>query len=862
MELLERAEQLTAIQSAFTTVAGGEGHAVFISGEAGIGKTALVKNFCHTLKKQYTVLQGSCDALFTPRPLAPVLDILVQLTGTVTTPGTGNDRSNIFHTIYHLISQQPATVVIVFEDVHWADEASLDFIKFFARRIQQLDCLFILTYRDNEVHSLHPLRNVLGHLSPGSFTRIALPLLSQQAVDAMATEKGFNGTDVFSISGGNPFYVTEILASYSSGIPDNIKDAVLSVYARQDENAKQLWELLSVMPEGLETDHLARFYQQYAGAIERGLQSKILLATDGSIRFKHELYRRTIESNLSPVKRIHLHNEILSRLTGAFEKNGQAERIIHHAKNANAHAVVVQYAPSAAKKAVQLGAHVEASRLYLTAIEYYKGTDKKLLIDLYEAYAYESYLINQVKEAIAYAGKALTLWKETGNAEQMGNCLRFLSRLWWYDGSRQKAETYAKEAIGVLEQQPASAIKAMALSNMAQLSMLAKQAKDCIFWGEQAIAMAKELNNKEILSHALNNTGSIYMRETESFSKGVAQLEESLALALEIGHHEHAARAYTNLTSTYTELREYKKAMQLLDEGIRYCEERDLDSWNGYMSSWKARLLLETGHWKEALSLAEQLRNGQHASVIIMALLPVMARLKIRMGLPGARELLQEARTKALEAMELQRIVPAFCACLEYEWLTGESLLEEAACNAGTVLLAQTGSLQDKSEWAFWLYKARNTTPADKQHTGYCFKARSRLTAAVDYWKTIGCPYEEALLLFEGSAENKKAALSIVQQLGATTVAERMKGQMRSAGIKSIPRGIRASTSANPARLTQREMDILPLLKEGLQNKEIAARLFISAKTVDHHISSILFKLDVNARAKAVQEAMRLKIIQ
>ena len=85
---------------------------------------------------------------------------------------------------------------------------------------------------------------------------------------------------------------------------------------------------------------------------------------------------------------------------------------------------------------------------------------------------------------------------------------------------------------------------------------------------------------------------------------------------------------------------------------------------------------------------------------------------------------------------------------------------------------------------------------------------------------------------------------------------------MRSGGIKKIPRGLRESTKTNPAQLTNRELDILQLLQKAVQNKEIAQTLFISPKTVDHHISSILFKLDVNSRVKAVGEAIRLGILK
>jgi DNA-binding NarL/FixJ family response regulator len=117
------------------------------------------------------------------------------------------------------------------------------------------------------------------------------------------------------------------------------------------------------------------------------------------------------------------------------------------------------------------------------------------------------------------------------------------------------------------------------------------------------------------------------------------------------------------------------------------------------------------------------------------------------------------------------------------------------------------------------------------------------------------------LVLYDGTDENKRTAIKITQELGATRTCDKFKREMRMAGIKGIPRGYRKSTQMNTALLTIREIEVLQLLKEGMKNKEIAAQLFISAKTVDHHISSILFKLDVNSRGKAVKEALRQSII-
>src|SRR6478735_7253716 len=202
MKLVERGEFLASLQKQLTNIETDEGHCVFVSGEAGIGKTSLVKAFLEENKGNCLIYQGACDALFTPRPLAPLYDIMWQVNSDLW-PGnhTSEERSELFTIFFRELSTQKGKIIIVFEDIHWADEATLDFIKFFARRIAQLRCLFILTYRDDEINSQHPLRNVLGQVPPDSFTRLKLTTFSRHAVEKMADEKGYNGEDVYTISG-------------------------------------------------------------------------------------------------------------------------------------------------------------------------------------------------------------------------------------------------------------------------------------------------------------------------------------------------------------------------------------------------------------------------------------------------------------------------------------------------------------------------------------------------------------------------------------------------------------------------------------------------------------------------------------
>ena len=574
------------------------------------------------------------------------------------------------------------------------------------------------------------------------------------------------------------------------------------------------------------------------------------------------MYRRTIEVSLSPFKRIALNKTLLQLFLSSFEEQGEIEKIVHYAKNANENELVVKYAPLAAKQAACVGAHIEASKLFLTAIEYSEGDDTDQLVTFYEDYAYECYLTNQIREAITYQAKALTIWKEKKEIEQIGNSLRFLSRLWWFEGNHQKAEHFAKQAITVLDEQPSSKAKAMAYSNMAQLKMLSDQTDECIYWGEKAIAVAREINDEETPVHAMTSMGSTLMLGQSSKSQGIALLKQSLSVSLKNSYHEHAARAYAALGSNSATIKDYDFAKKTLEEGISYCEERDLDSLKLYMLGWKARVNLELGNWAEAYKIANKLLTKENLlPVIKIGALAVAATVKMRKGEQDVLPLLLEAKTLALRTTELQRIIPVLVALLEYEWVTGKTYIEQEILDRAVKGFVEADKISKKSRFCFWLKKVRKQRVEPKEDLKRLINATTAQEESAS-WEELSCPYEQALSLFDGNEDNKRKALSIIQQLGADAVSEKLKMEMRSSGIKKIPRGIRESTKINPAQLTNRELDVLQLLKNGTHNKEIAVTLFISPKTVDHHISSILFKLDVSSRAKAVAEAARLGILK
>jgi DNA-binding CsgD family transcriptional regulator len=864
MQLIEREVFLASLQNRLEMVEEGDGHCVLISGEAGIGKTSLVKEFCKDKKKNCRVYIGTCDSLFTPRPLGPVYDILWQMKESVENMVNNNDRDALFTGFLHELERQRKTSIIIFEDTHWADEATIDFIKFLSRRITQLHCLCILSYRDNEIHSSHSLKNLFGQLPAHSFTRMQLVPLSRQAVEKMANEKGWNGQDVYTISNGNPFYVNEILASYSRGIPENIKDSILSVYNSLDEDTKQILRIMSVLPTGFEIKHLKTIEPFYLNALQNCLELGILVDGNDQIYFKHELYRRTIENSLSPFTRLALNKRVLDLFLESFEQHDELERIVHHAKNANENELVVKYAPLAAKKAALVGAHTEAAKLYLSAIANYRGKDMDVLLLYFENYAYECYLTNQIKEAIIYQEKGLRIWKEKNNPKKIGDALSFLSRLWWCDGDLKKAEQFGIEAIKTFDEAPPSKEKARALNNMSHLKIISDQPDECLLWGERARLMAENLGDEKNLSLSLANIGCALVTNPATREEGIELLQKTLVAALQHNDEDNASRIYGYLAENALRNKDYRFAEKVLGEGLQYCEKRYLGLANYYLLSLKAWLRLEMGFLTEALEISEELlANEGNLPIVRLVTVGVAAKTRIMLGDESFIPILFEVMSKALETGEAQRIIPLMSILLEYEWIYGKKVIGQAELDLSIKLIGKKSGIYEISEFAFWLFKSRKLTVFPQEiFEGYDLSSHVKATKAASVWKRLGCPFEQAIALFEGSDSDKRMAVEIVHNMGAVAVYKRMIFEMRVSGVSKIPRGKKRSTLANPANLTNRELDVLALLKEGLLNKEIGLKLFISPKTVDNHISSIFLKLDVNSRVKAVSKANELELIK
>lgn len=862
LELLERSVLLDALVRALVDAAEGRGRMVLLGGEAGAGKTALLRVFCSDYASpDARVFWGACERLFTPRALGPFVDI-AEAAGIEL--GDFASHSRVPHEFVSALVgelRRSALSVVVVEDVHWADEGTLDALKLLGRRIGELPAVALVSFRDDALSPVSPLQLVLGELAgAATVERHHVPPLSVDAVRVLAGRSGADAERLFEKTGGNPFFVTEALAATGVELPDTVRAAVLARAARLSPSARALLEAAAVVPSRIELWLLEAVAD--LSALEECLSSGMLRAGDGVLEFRHELARLAIEAAIAPHRRVALHREVLGALASSARGPVDPARLSHHADAAGDVEAVLLYAPEAGERAAALCAHNEAAQQFARALRHAAMLSPERRAFLWERRSYECYLIQRIDEAIEARREALALHHASGDRLREGDSHRWLSRLAWFTGDRATAVLEARRAVALLETEPRGRELAMAYSNQAQLCMLAEDVAGAIERGSRAIALAERLGETEILVHALNNVGTA--EATRNWADGVAKLQRSLALALEANLEEHVARAYTNLSSRAVAARDYAAAGRYLSIGLAYCEEHDLGAWAVYLTGWRACLRLAQGRWDEAADHATAvLRRPNVAIPSRIHPLVVLGRLRARRGDPDPWGPLDEALEMAGRTEELQRLAPVAAARAEARWLAGDlSAVDEETEHALAL------ALRVEADWVIgelctWRRRAgiEDRLEIGRLAAPYRLEQQGEWKAAARRWEEIGCPYEAAMVRLQSEdAGALQEALAVFQRLQALPAARAAAQRLRSRGVRSIARGPNRSTINNPAQLTSRQLEILALLMEHLTNAEIAARLYITPKTVEHHVSAILGKLGVQSRRQASAEAIRLRL--
>jgi ATP/maltotriose-dependent transcriptional regulator MalT len=587
------------------------------------------------------------------------------------------------------------------------------------------------------------------------------------------------------------------------------------------------------------------------------LSPTLLRSSDGAFMFRHELVRVAVLEAIPPLRAVALHRSVLAALVARPGGADDLARLAHHAEGAGDTEAVLTFAPAAGHLAARLGAHHEAAAQYARALRFATGLAGERRAFLLEAWRLESHLTGQVDDAVAAGNMLLALAREAGNRANEAEHLAWRGWVQVAAGRNAEAEQDSRTALDILEGLPPEPAHAFAFFVQATLRMLNRDSSEAITWGEKAIALATRFGDDETRVRAINTVGSARLVAGDE-ERGRADLEQSAELAREAGLDAEVAAALSNLGSAHGEIYRFALAERYLTEGIAYAAERDLDRWRWYMVAWLALTRLYQGRWTEATDLAGSVLREAGATVIsrIMALL-ALGRVRARRGDPEVAPILDEALALAAPTCTLQRLAPVRAARAEAAWLGGDRQQAQQEALAAFDLAVHHRHRWHIGELAYWLWQAGSLRdPPAAAAAPFASQIAGDWTGAAAAWRELGCPYEAARASAEADDEaTLRDAHAALERLGARPAAAQTARRMRELGLAKVPRGPRATTRANPASLTTREVEVLSLMAEGRRNAEIADRLFLSAKTIEHHVSAIFAKLGVASRAEAIARA-------
>jgi DNA-binding CsgD family transcriptional regulator len=848
MRLIERESQLAALYQYAGEASQGQGRLVLISGEAGVGKSVLLEEFAQELDEARWLWSG-CDGLFTPAALGPLLDIASRLDGELLQLCRAEaKRDQLYGALLRQLSDLRPRTVIAIEDVHWADEATLDLLSYLGRRIQHLGVLLLVTYRDDALVTNDPLRLTFGALASQRATRrLSLPTLSISGVATLANGSGIDPTELHRLTAGNPFFVTELLQAGSDGLPVSVRDAVLARTRTLSTQARDALDTAALIGARMQAELLVSLIDNPLVTDE--LISHGLLIKDGDdLRFRHEIARVAIEGAIPPYRKAAIHTKIIEALLASGSDDDA--RLAFHAEGAGNAELVLTYAPRAGRRAAALGARREAAAQYERALRFVPATDVRTRAELLDNLAKQLSFFEEWEEKCS---EAVALWNALGDSRRESDSLLSLAwGSWWLcrgTDFRQAGEA----ALKLAEPLGPSPQLAWASNTLAFRRMNEGRYQDSLSLIRQVHGMAAQLGLGDVISDCLTLEAQVVRALGEDWT---APMGAALQIALSGGHEFRAYNAFLFLYILYCADLRNDEAEQIFNDALAYCDLHDVGK--PCLLAERAGVLEKLGRWDECVStIGAVLDERKVTRANRMQSLSILAKVMARRGQDGYWQYLDEARDSSIGLEEREWLIFVGLARIEAYWLEGR--LDAARAELARIRDASAGLAVPYRRWlALWTRRLTGVAePVDLEP--FASYVAGDAAHAAELWDRLGYRYEAALALLDTKEETHlRESLAWLSNLGAEAAARLVRQTMRDLGIRSIPAGTRPATKAHPRGLTVREQQILELLSQGHSNEEISARLFISVRTVEHHVSAILGKLGVTTRKDAAREALKL----
>ncbi len=854
MELLERAGELQSLQGALDDARKGRGTTALLCGDAGIGKTSLIRAFLSSVD-DVTVLLGGCDDLIAPRSFGPFRDMARRSDHLPADLETAPERENLLGHLLDLMERTLRPTIAVIEDVHWADDASLDVIRYLMRRMPSLPALLVLSLRDRELPEHHPLSALTSGPSDRPPLLLRLQPLSPAAIAELAAETDLDAAYLHEVSGGNPFYVGQMLAASSTDIAESVRDTVLARADRLSPSGKDALRLLSVMPAGADASLARMLFAEDPDALHDAEGCGLLEVRDDRITFRHDLGREAIERSLTFGQRMALNHRVLEALVAS---NADRTSLVHVARAAGDAARATEFALDVLRGELAPTNHREVWTLSRIALEHTAGLDDLTIADLHMQAAEAGRTTNNHSAGRDHAEEAVRILRATGaGSSELAQAWMLTATASASIGENERSAHGFEQARRMLEALPPEPNLATCYCRLGAIAMITGRHEEGSRWANLAIDLCEEHGWQQPLVCALGVRGT--SRSCRGDEGGFSDLERARELGAMYGPVErHAINVYNSAVCLLRWCRPIEAA-PLIDEAERLAREHGFDHMVYRARIQQGIVLIMRGDVDAAERLLEELAaaDARQAGAIRGSALAALGRIYARRGDPRAEGTIEQAWKMSLTTGEHQKVAVAGISKLELAWL--ERRDDEVRMLATRLLdvAERTGHLRLRAEALRYLLRiGDDVEPFEGCPAAYEAALSGNFGRAAALWDRAGQPYEYALELVESTDPSLAfEGLRTLDRLGATRTADLARLRLRSRGFASVPRGPRRANDGTVPVLTDRQFDVMELLARGLTNQEIADELFVARRTVDNHVSAILTRLDVDSRHDAVQEA-------